>query len=105
MTEEDVEMMSKSMFGVELSALDKTQASIFIEKLVQTGEPATHPKIQQAIDSREANWIAAMEGAATMAELSKHANAALAEQAMTDNVRSTFNRMRDKLQERQLVTS
>lgn len=59
--------------------------------------------VQQAMENSTANWIAAMEGAATMAELSKKANEALAANAMTDPVRATFNKRRDQLQERSLI--
>jgi hypothetical protein len=104
MTEQDVEMMSKSMFGVELAALDKSQASQFIERLKQTGEPATHPKVQAAIDSREANWIAAMEGAATMGELSGIAAEIAQSENKSETLRAAYTKHRDRLQNKSLVS-
>lgn len=109
-SDEDVERESKSVFGVELKALDKQQASTLIESLKKMAEhefvaPEPHPVVQQAMDNNTANWIAAMEGAANMAELSKKANEALAANAMTDPVRAIFNKRRDLLQEQQLITN
>lgn len=71
----------------------------------ETGEifDATHPVVQQAMDNNTSNWIASMEGAATMAELSRHANEAIAANAMNEYVRAAFNKRRDQLQGKALV--
>lgn len=104
MTETDVEQMSMSMFGVELRALDKSQASQFIEALKATGEPATHPKVQAAIDEREANWIAAMEGAASVGELKRIGHAiAEAKPANEEALRAVYHKQIARLQEKALV--
>ena len=108
MTDTDIELMSMSMFGVELKALDKEQASAFIKQLEQTGEGAPHPKVQAAIDQREANWIAAMEGAATMGELSRIATEIASAQMAGDirgSLESAYRKHRDRLRDLQLVTN
>lgn len=107
MTDADVELMSMSMFGVELKALDKQQASQLIETLKQTGEqPVVHPKVQAAIDTREADWVAAMEGAATVGELKRIGlSIAEAKPANEQALRAVYQKQLDRLQERQLVTS
>lgn len=105
MTDTDIELMSMSMFGVELKALDKQQASQFIETLKQTGEAVPHPKVQQAIDNREANWIAAMEGAATMGELSRIAGEIAQSDTKSDTLRDAYTKHRDRLRDRDLVAN
>ena len=104
-TDADVEQLSMQVFGVELKALDKQQASGMIEnmKAMQGGELATHPKVQQAIDNREANWLAAIEGAATMAELQR-IGAQIAEAGVKEGpLRVAYANRRDRLQEKALV--
>lgn len=104
-TDADVEQLSMQIFGVELKALDKQQASGMIEnmKAMQGGELATHPKVQQAIDNREANWLAAIEGAATMAELQR-IGAEIAEAGVKEGpLRVAYANRRDRLQEKALV--
>lgn len=104
-TDADVEQLSMQIFGVELKALDKQQASGMIEnmKAMQGGEPATHPKVQQAIDNREANWLAAIEGAATMGELQR-IGAQIAEAGVKEGpLRVAYANRRDRLQEKALV--
>lgn len=103
MTDTDLELMSMSMFGVELKALDKQQASTMIETLKQTGEPAPHPVVQQAIDNRESSWIAALEGAATMGELQRIGVQIAEAKASSEELRAAFNKQRDRLQEKALV--
>lgn len=104
MTDADVEQLSMQMFGVELKALDKQQASQLIDTLKQEGDTtATHPKVQQAIDNREANWLAAMEGAATMAELQR-IGAEIAQAGVKEGpLRVAYANRRDRLQEKALV--
>ena len=105
-TDADVEQLSMQVFGVELKALDKQQASGMIEnmKAMQGGELATHPKVQQAIDNREANWIAAMEGAATVGELQRIGRSiAEAKPANEQALRAVYQKQLDRLQERQLI--
>ena len=104
-TDADVEQLSMQIFGVELKALDKQQASGMIEnmKAMQGGELATHPKVQQAIDNREANWLAAIEGAATMGELQR-IGAQIAEAGVKEGpLRVAYANRRDRLQEKALV--
>lgn len=104
-TDADVEQLSMQVFGVELKALDKQQASGMIEnmKAMQGGELATHPKVQQAIDNREANWLAAIEGAATMGELQR-IGAQIAEAGVKEGpLRVAYANRRDRLQEKALV--
>ena len=104
-TDADVEQLSMQVFGVELKALDKQQASGMIEnmKAMQGGELATHPKVQQAIDNREATWLAAMEGAATMAELQR-IGAEIAQAGVKEGpLRVAYAKQRDRLQEKSLV--
>lgn len=103
MTDTDLELMSMSMFGVELKALDKQQASTMIETLKQTGEPAPHPVVQTAIDNRESSWIAAMEGAATMGELQRIGVQIAEAKASSEELRAAFNKQRDRLQEKALA--
>ena len=109
MTDTDIELMSMSMFGVELKALDKQQASALIETLKQTGEaptPTPHPKVQQAIDNREANWIAAMEGAATVGELNRIAGELANAGIPKDSpLRAVYSRSLNRLADRSLVTN
>jgi len=104
MTDADVEQLSMQMFGVELKALDKQQASQLIDTLKQEGDTtATHPKVQQAIDNREATWLAAMEGAATMAELQR-IGAEIAQAGVKEGpLRVAYAKQRDRLQEKALV--
>ena len=104
-TDADVEQLSMQVFGVELKALDKQQASGMIEnmKAMQGGVLATHPKVQQAIDNREANWLAAIEGAATMGELQR-IGAQIAEAGVKEGpLRVAYANRRDRLQEKALV--
>jgi hypothetical protein len=102
MTREELEAVSQEMFGVELAALDKQQASKVIERL-DTGVMETHPKVQQAIDNREATWLAAMEGAATMAELQR-IGAEIAQAGVKEGpLRVAYAKQRDRLQEKALV--
>lgn len=104
-TDADVEQLSMQIFGVELKALDKQQASGMIEnmKAMQGGELATHPKVQQAIDNREATWLAAIEGAATMAELQR-IGAEIAQAGVKEGpLRVAYANRRDRLQEKALV--
>ena len=104
-TDADVEQLSMQVFGVELKALDKQQASGMIEnmKAMQGGELATHPKVQQAIDNREANWLAAIEGAATMGELQR-IGAQIAEAGVKEGpLRVAYANRRDRLQEKALA--
>jgi len=85
--------------------LDKQQASGMIEnmKAMQGGELARHPKVQQAIDNREANWLAAIEGAATMGELQR-IGAQIAEAGVKEGpLRVAYANRRDRLQEKALV--
>ena len=104
MTDADVEQLSMQMFGVELKALDKQQASQLIDTLKQEGDTtATHPKVQQAIDNREATWLAAIEGAATMGELQR-IGAQIAEAGVKEGpLRVAYANRRDRLQEKALV--
>jgi len=71
-------------------------------------ESEMHPMVQEAIDNREANWIAAMEGAATMAELSRIgteiASASISEQSQA-SLRGIWNKQRDRLQSTDRHTS
>jgi len=105
----DAETMQ--LVGVKADQLSVGKAKEVIDEFVirrdaaraNGGIPEPHPMVQQAMENSTANWIAAMEGAATMAELSKKANEALAANAMTDPVRATFNKRRDQLQERSLI--
>ena len=102
MTREELEAVSQEMFGVELAALDKQQASKVIERL-DGGVMETHPKVQQAIDNREATWLAAMEGAATMAELQR-IGAEIAQAGVKEGpLRVAYANRRDRLQEKALV--
>ena len=102
MTREELEAVSQEMFGVELAALDKQQASKVIERL-DGGVMETHPKVQQAIDNREATWLAAMEGAATMAELQR-IGAEIAQAGVKEGpLRVAYAKQRDRLQEKSLV--
>lgn len=106
MTDADVEAMSMSMFGVELKALDKQQASSLIETLKgETDTAAPHPKVQQAIDTREANWITAMEGAATVGEIHRIGKEIGASGVSSEGLRAAYRRHLDRLQEQQLVAS
>lgn len=103
MTDTDLELMSMSMFGVELKALDKQQASTMIETLKQTGEPAPHPVVQQAIDNRDSSWIAAMEGAATVGEL-KRIGAEIAQSGVKEGpLRAVYAKQLDRLQDKALA--
>ncbi len=111
MTREELEAVSVEMFGVELAALDKAQASKVIERLDTSSPPELvtdepHPKVQQAIDTREADWVAAMEGAATVGELKRIGlSIAEAKPANEQALRAVYQKQLDRLQERQLVTS
>lgn len=102
MTREELEAVSQEMFGVELAALDKQQASKVIERL-DGGGAEPHPKVQQAIDNREANWLAAIEGAATMGELQR-IGAQIAEAGVKEGpLRVAYANRRDRLQEKALA--
>jgi hypothetical protein len=68
-------------------------------------EPAPHPKVQRAIDTREANWIAAMEGAATMGELSRIAGEIAQSETKSETLRDAYTKHRDRLRDRDLVTN
>lgn len=65
----------------------------------ETTEP--HPRIQEAIDQREANWIAAMEGAATAAELARiGAEIGMAEmvEEARERLRANWNKHSNRIQ-------
>ena len=66
-----------------------------------TEEP--HPKVQAAIDQREANWITAMEGAATIGELNRIAGEIAQSDVKSDTLRAAFTRQRDRLHEKSLA--
>ena len=100
----------KQFCGMTMATLDRGKAKEVIDEFVirrdvRRGQPSdeSHPAVQTAMANNTANWIASMEGAATMAELSRLANEATAAKAMNDYVRAAFNKQRDRLQERALV--
>jgi len=110
MTEEMVKAQVREFYGKEFSEMLRRDASAYIERLKSVdivpgvppvGEP--HPAVQTAMDNNTANWIASMEGAGNMVELSRLANEATAAKAMNDYVRAAFNKQRDRLQEKALV--
>lgn len=104
MTDADVEQLSMQMFGVELKALDKQQASTLIETLKQEGDPtATHPQVQQAMDHREADWMAKMGEANSMVELSRIGRQIAEANVTSDELRAAYRKHTDRLQERALV--
>lgn len=66
-------------------------------------EAEIHPAIQQAIDNREANWLAAIEGAATMGELQR-IGAQIAEAGVKEGpLRVAYANRRDRLQDKALA--
>lgn len=100
----------KQFCGMTMATLDRGKAKEVIDEFVirrdvRRGQPSdeSHPAVQTAMANNTANWIASMEGAATMAELSRLANEATAAKAMNDYVRAAFNKQRDRLQEKALV--
>ena len=100
----------KQFCGMTMATLDRVKAREVIDEFVirrdvRRGQPSDkpHPAVQTAMANNTANWIASMEGAATMAELSRLANEATAAKAMNDYVRAAFNKQRDRLQEKALV--
>ena len=76
-----------------------------IRRDIRRGQPSDepHPKVQQAIDNREANWLAAIEGAATMGELQR-IGAQIAEAGVKEGpLRVAYANRRDRLQEKALA--
>ena len=104
----DAEIKQFCGFTVDTLTVGKAKEVIdefVIRRDAKNSKPVNepHPAVQTAMANNTANWIASMEGAATMAELSRLANEATAAKAMNDYVRAAFNKQRDRLQERALV--
>ena len=100
----------KQFCGFTMDTLTVGKAKEVIDEFVirrdaKNSKPVNepHPAVQTAMANNTANWIASMEGAATMAELSRLANEATAAKAMNDYVRAAFNKQRDRLQEKALA--
>ena len=96
---------------IEARSLDELRAAIQHQAELdaqEAGQPEPepestepHPKIQEAIDQREANWIAAMEGAATAAELARiGAEIGMAEmvEEARERLRSNWNKHSNRIQ-------
>lgn len=104
MTDTDVEQLSMQMFGVELKALDKAQASELIKTLKQEGDTeATHPAVQQAMDHREADWMAKMQEATSMVELSRIGRQIAEANVTSEELRAAYRKHTDRLQEKALA--
>jgi len=103
MTREELEAVSQEMFGVELSALDKQQASKVIERLDTGGPAPTHPQVQQAMDHREADWMAKMGEANSMVELSRIGRQIAEANVTSDELRAAYRKHTDRLQEKALA--
>lgn len=100
----------KQFCGLTVDTLTVGKAKEVIDEFVirrdiRRGQPSDepHPKVQQAIDNREANWLAAIEGAATMGELQR-IGAQIAEAGVKEGpLRVAYANRRDRLQEKALV--
>lgn len=106
-TDADVEQESMKAFGVELKALDKQQASALIDSLKKmAGDElvaTAHPQVQQAIDHREADWMAKMGEATSMVELSRIGRQIAEANVTSDELRAAYRKHTDRLQEKALV--
>lgn len=103
-TDADVEQLSMQVFGVELKALDKQQASGMIENMkAMQGQAPTHPQVQQAMDHREADWMAKMGEATSMVELSRIGRQIAEANVTSDELRAAYRKHTDRLQDKSLV--
>jgi hypothetical protein len=106
-TDADVEQESMKAFGVELKALDKQQASELIGSLKKmAGDElvaTAHPQVQQAMDHREADWMAKMGEANSMVELSRIGRQIAEANVTSDELRAAYRKHTDRLQEKALV--
>ena len=104
----DAELKQFCGFTMETLTVGKAKEVIdefVIRRDIRRGQPSDepHPKVQQAIDNREANWLAAIEGAATMGELQR-IGAQIAEAGVKEGpLRVAYANRRDRLQEKALV--
>lgn len=98
MTDTDVEQLSMQMFGVELKALDKSQASQLIDHLKGEAAPEPHPQVQQAMDHREADWTAKMQEATSMVELSRIGRQIAEANVTSEELRAAYRKHTERLQ-------
>lgn len=106
MAETDIEAMSMELFGVELRALDKAQASELISRLKDPsggGLALPHPQVQQAMDHRDADWMAKMGEANSMVELSRIGRQIAEANVTSDELRAAYRKHTDRLQEKALA--
>ena len=104
----DAEIMQFCGFTMDTLTVGKAKEVIdefMVRQDARRGQPSDepHPKVQQAIDDREANWLAAIDGAATMGELQR-IGAKIAEAGVKEGpLRVAYAKQRDRLQEKALV--